>query len=54
MTSFDDLAKIVDDGTVHVTVETPAGWKCSRPNCHVDYRHEHSGYSTLDRQSTEE
>lgn len=28
-TTWEDLAKIVDNGTTHITIPTPKGWKCN-------------------------
>ena len=42
-----DLAAICDDSTTHVTIETPEGWKCERPNCPTDFLHEHTTYPSL-------
>lgn len=44
---FDDLGKIVDDSTTHVTVPTPEGWQCSKENCTVDWFHTHGTYPSL-------
>ena len=43
-----ELAGIVDNGTTHVTVETPEGWKCDKPNCPTVFYHKHSTYDCLD------
>ena len=38
---WDEL--IVDNGTTHITVATPKGWKCDR--CPADYLHTHTTYT---------
>lgn len=47
MKGLKDLEKLVDDGTTVVTIATPKGWRCERPNCAMDYLHTHGTYSTL-------
>lgn len=44
---FGELKDIVDNGTTEITVETPEGWKCERPNCPMDYLHKHGTYPSL-------
>jgi hypothetical protein len=41
------LEELVDNGTTHVTIETPDGWACEREGCSIDYLHSHSTYSAL-------
>ncbi len=43
-----NLGEICDDSTTHITIPTPGGWKCERPNCKTDYLHKHGTYSTLE------
>lgn len=35
-----------NDTTMVVTIPTPKGWKCKRKNCTIDYKHEHTNFST--------
>ncbi len=42
-----ELSGSVDNGTMHVTVETPDGWKCDKPNCTTDFLHKHATYDCL-------
>lgn len=44
---FLDLLDKVDNGTTHITIETPDGWKCERKGCVFDFTHTHGTYSTL-------
>jgi hypothetical protein len=44
---FNLLKNVVDDGTTHVTIKTPRGWKCERKNCKTDYKHTHGTYPTF-------
>lgn len=46
---MNDLKDIVDDGTTVVTIPTPEGWRCERPNCSTDFLHTHTTYSVLDK-----
>lgn len=43
------LKKIVDDGTTVVSIPTPRGWKCERKGCKIDYMHEHTTYTALQK-----
>jgi hypothetical protein len=45
-----DLSKLlplVDNGTTHVTIQTPKGWKCKRKNCTSMFKHTHGIYPSL-------
>lgn len=43
--SSSDLHNYVDDTAKDVWIATPKGWKCSREDCTIDYKHEHSSYN---------
>ncbi len=42
-----ELEKIIDNGTTHITIPTPKGWRCERKNCRTMFKHTHSTYSIL-------
>ena len=44
---MNDLKDIVDNGTTYVTIPTPKGWRCERPNCPTDFLHTHGTYPSL-------
>lgn len=46
---FDDLMDYVDDSTTHITIPTPKGWRCERPNCLSDFLHTHASYPSLEK-----
>jgi hypothetical protein len=41
------LADLVDNSTTVVTIQTPKGWRCSRPGCRSDIKHTHGVYPSL-------
>jgi hypothetical protein len=45
--TLDELAKIVDDGTTDVFIDTPEGWKCEKEGCNTDYKHTHGSFPSL-------
>lgn len=38
---------IVDNGTLHISIKTPKGWKCDRKGCKEKYKHTHGIFSSL-------
>lgn len=44
---MEDLLKLVENGTSHITIETPEGWRCEREGCRIDYLHSHGTYPSL-------
>lgn len=46
-TGFDELSKLVCNGTMTVYIKTPKNWKCKRKGCTTDFKHIHSTYNGL-------
>lgn len=43
----EELAKIIDNGTIEVNVPTPENWICSKKGCSTLFYHRHSTYANL-------
>lgn len=37
----------IDNGTLHVYIKTPKGWKCKKKGCNQGFKHTHSTYKVF-------